>query len=103
MWTGAVMVAVDCVGADEEGTLILDGFSVAWLATACRRAEASAGFGDALAAAWAAWVVGRMMPGVGAAPGAEGLNMLSMVGRKAAPNGVERKSDGRSMYDYKYA
>lgn len=43
------------------------------------------------------------MPGVGAAPGAEGLNMLSMVGRKAAPNGVERKSDGRSMYDYKYA
>ena len=83
-----------------EGILILEGSSVAWLATAWRRAEARAGFGDALAAACAAWGVGWIVPGVGGAPGADGRNMLSMVGRRAAPKGVERKSDGRSIYDY---
>jgi len=70
----------------------------AWFATAWRRDAASAGFGEALAAAWAAAGEGCSVAGVGAAPGTGRRNMLSIVGRNAAPNGVDRKSEGRSVY-----
>jgi hypothetical protein len=63
----------------------------AWMSEA-----ASAGFGEACAAALA--------DGTGIVDGDPGMgavgprrNILSIVGRRAAPKGVERKSDGRSL------
>ena len=102
MCTGAETVFVDediccCTGAEGPAPFGAEG-EKAWLATAWRREAASAGFGDALTAACAAAGVGCKVAGVGAVPGAGRRNMLSMVGRKAAPKGVERKSEGRSMH-----
>lgn len=59
-------------------------------ATDCSKAEATAGLGEAAAAV--------PISGGGVSTPVEVLppNMASIVGRKAAPNGVDRKSDGRS-------
>lgn len=58
-------------------------------ATACSRDEADAGLGESAVAEISG---GGVRTPVEALP----LNMASIVGRKAAPNGVDRKSDGRS-------
>lgn len=86
-WMGAVRVCVAGVGEPFVAGVGVP-FVAAREATAWRRAEASWGLGDADAAAG---------EGVaGAAPGAGRRYILSIVGRRAAPNGVERKSAGRS-------
>ena len=84
---------VDGVGAESDPE------EYAWEATAWRRAEARAGLGEAEAAALRVSGAGICICGVaaGAAPGTGRRNMASMVGRKAAPKGVERKSEGRSV------
>ena len=64
-------------------------------ATAWRSAEASAGLGEADSAALR--VSGAGIWGMaGPAPGTGRRNIASIVGRRAAPKGVERKSEGRS-------
>jgi hypothetical protein len=65
---------------------------VAPAATACSTDEANAGLGESI-------VIGISEGGGGVRTPVEALplNMASIVGRKAAPNGVERKSDGRSV------
>ena len=67
------------------------------MATAWSSVDARAGLGDAAAAAAAA--CGCIAGAGGAltsAPGTGRRNIASIVGRSAAPNGVERKSEGRS-------
>lgn len=64
--------------------------------TAWRSCDARAGFGGAVAVADAASGVGLNMAGVGVAPATGRRNMASMVGRSAAPKGVDRKSEGKS-------
>jgi hypothetical protein len=62
---------------------------VAPAATACNRDEVNAGLAESV-------VIGRSGGGVRTPVEALPLNMASIVGRKAVPNGVDRKSDGRS-------
>jgi len=76
---------------DPEGNPL----DIACDATACSNVAAKSGLGDAAAAAAAACGDGCIVAGVGVAPGTGLRYMLSIVGRKAAPKGVDRKSDGR--------
>lgn len=62
---------------------------VALAATACNRDEVNAELAGSV-------VFGRSGGGVRTPLDALPLNMASIVGRKAAPNGVDRKSDGKS-------
>ena len=115
MWIGPATVALPCepedgAGADEgaderaeeEGSgkelgvgAESEPVEYACEATACRSADASAGLGAADAACCSAVGEGAA-GGVGALPGVGRRNIASMVGRRAAPKGVERKSEGRS-------
>ena len=100
MWMGAA--TVELPGAGERGSDVgaeSEPVEYAWEATACSRAEARAGLGDADAACWRAAGLGAG-GGVGAAPGVGRRNIASIVGRRAAPKGVERKSEGRSVFVY---
>ena len=58
----------------------------AWLATVCNIEDASCGFTDVFAA-----VVGGAVPDPGR------RYMASIVGRRAAPKGVDKKSVGKSI------
>ena len=116
MWIGPATVALPCAGADaderagaeddaDEGADACgkelgvgaesEPVEYACAATACRSAEASAGLGAADAACCSA-VGDGAAGGVGTLPGVGRRNIASMVGRRAAPKGVERKSEGRS-------
>lgn len=103
MWMGAATVELPgiegCwnmfgVGAESEPVWY------ACDATACNSADARAGLGEAEAACWSV-SSGGADGGVGATPATERLNIASNVGRRAAPKGVERKSEGRSGGGFK--
>lgn len=101
MWMGPA--TVELPGAGERGREVgadREPVEYACAATAWRSADASAGLGEADAACWSAFGEGAM-GGVGAAPGTGRRNIASIVGRRAAPKGVERKSEGRSVRNVK--
>ena len=82
VWVEGVDTPFGVWADDVDGNPLV----IAWDATACSREAASSGVGD---------VEG---PGNGcdAGAGVGRWNMRSIVGRNAAPKGVERKSEGRS-------
>ena len=98
IWIGAATVELADAGArGAEVGADMEPDAYAWDATAWRRADASAGSGDTAGASWSAAGLGAG-EGVGVAPGVGRRNIASIVGRRAAPNGVERKSEGRSDF-----
>ena len=100
MWIGAAMVELPGAGGRRRDVGVgREPEAYACAATACKRADASAGSGDAAAACWSTAGLGAGGD-VGAVPGVGRRNIASIVGRSAAPNGVERKSEGRSIRIY---
>ena len=83
---GAATVVVEGVPAPDPDADNAGAPDAARSATACRRADVRSGFGAACAGGAAK----------GGAPAVGRLNMASMVGRRAAPKGVDKKSAGRS-------
>ena len=93
-WLNDAGFVMMCNGPVKELVARVEG--PGWLptceATACSIALAS----------WGSW--GLAVVGVGVATPGEGpRNMASIVGRSAAPNGVERKSLGRSLISCEYS
>ena len=82
IWIGATTVCDAFRGCGVGAGVGYPPEAVAREATACTSSEAACS---------SVWIGGEAEPGIGR------LNMESIVGRRAAPKGVDRKSAGRSM------